>query len=195
MSPSVDEAPEESPGEFDNLIMERVCASDEAALNELVDRYWVPLVQYAMGFVGGLDAAEDTVQEAFIRLWETRQRWLPGGSPRRYLYTVVRNRCLNERDHRRVRAAWREKPGKRQRYNPTPLEDLQHQEVLEALHSAIDRLPERRREVFTLVYLHGLTYRQVAGVMGIATPTVANQVSAALDAIRKVLAPVTDEQI
>jgi len=181
-----------NPAQSDHLLMERICLGEETALDQLLVRHWSSLVRYAAGFVQGVDAAEDIVQEAFIRLWEIREKWMPGGSPRRFLYTVVRNLCLNERERRSVRIGWSSRSQQQGRVNPTPMEMLQHDEVLRALKAAIDRLPSRRREVFELVYLHGLPYSEVAGIMGIATPTVANQVSAALDTIRRDLSAVTD---
>lgn len=184
-----------NPDQDDSAVMERVCDDDEAALDCLIHRYWSPLIRYSLGFVGSTDAAEDIAQSAFVRLWETRKRWVRSGSVRGFLYTTARNLCLNERNHRRVRQKWGEIQERIQHRNPTPLEILQQRELLQAIRETIDALPERRREVFILACLHGLSHQEVAGTMGIATPTVANQMTAALETLRRAIDRVSDEQI
>jgi RNA polymerase sigma-70 factor, ECF subfamily len=179
----------------DPLLMQGIRQGDEAALEALIQRYWKPLVRYALGFVDRVDAAEDLVQESFVRVWEARERWHETGSIRGYLYTIVRNLCLHERAGARVRERWASGEQSRPRFSPTPDDVLQEREVLRSLKAAIDKLPDRRREVFTLACLHGLTYREVANALGVAVPTVANQMSAALAELRETLQAVSDKTI
>ncbi|MBM4186670.1 MAG: hypothetical protein FJ206_05085 [Gemmatimonadetes bacterium] len=56
----------------DVAIAGRLVAGDSEALSLLLGRYWRPLVSFAMSRVGSLDAAEDLVQEAFVRVWQHR---------------------------------------------------------------------------------------------------------------------------
>ncbi|MCY4574821.1 MAG: sigma-70 family RNA polymerase sigma factor, partial [Gemmatimonadetes bacterium] len=67
----------------------------------------------------------------------------------------------------------------------TPAEELDAQLLAEALESAVTALPNRRREVFELIVLRGLSYAEAAAVMGISVQTVANQMSAALKSVRR----------
>lgn len=179
----------------DQALMERIQAGEEAALDVLLKRYWTPLVRYALGFVRRQDEAEDIVQEGFIRVWVSRQRWCPAGSVKSYVYTIVRNLCLHQRDRSRVRDEWATIEQRRLRCCPTPSELFEEAEVLRVLEEAIQRLPERRREVFRLACLHGFSYQEVADAMGVAVPTVANQMSSALAEIRQALQPVSDCRI
>lgn len=182
-----DRSPEPA-AESDVGIMTRVSLGDETALGELLDRYWKVLVKYAVGFVGDLDSAEDLVQDAFVRVWQSRSNWTPSGSTRAYLYRIVRNLALQER----------EKRGVRQRFvqaevspdgPPTPAEDHERGRVRSALQAAVETLSPRRREILTLARFHGLSYQQIADIMGISPQTVANQLSSALKDLRKKLAP------
>lgn len=181
--------------EPDSALIEGIQRGDEAALEALIHRYWKALVRYAMGFVAPVDTAEDIVQETFVRVWEGRERLDPKGSNRGYLYTIVRNLCLDERDRQRVRDRSATGEQRRPGLSPTPHEVFQEREVLRSLRQAIDNLPDRRREVFTLACLHGLTYREIAHALRIAVPTVANQMSAALAELREALRAVSDERI
>ncbi len=180
----------------DEGLMARIRDGEEEALTALIRRYWEPLVQYGFGFVNRTDAAEDIAQEAFVRLWQGREGWEETGSVRGYLYTIVRNLCLHERDRRKIREARAQDEELRTpEFSPTPSQVFDQQEVLRTLNETISRLPERRREVFTLACLHGLSYREVADAMGVAVPTVANQMSAALNELREALRSVSDERI
>jgi RNA polymerase sigma-70 factor (ECF subfamily) len=55
--------------------------------------------------------------------------------------------------------------------------------------AAVTRLPERRREVFRLVREEGLSYQEIAEIMGLSTQTVANHMSLAMADLRAALKP------
>lgn len=175
--------------------MERIITDDHVALSELLQRHWNSLTSYATGILDASDAAEDIVQEAYIRLWQGRRTWITGGSVRGYLYTIVRNLCIHELDHRKVRQVWAVTQQGRPRFSPAPDEIYQSNETERAFQKAVSELPKRRREVFVLACLQGLTYAEVASIMGIAVPTVANQMTAALEHLREALQTITDERI
>jgi len=174
----------------DDSLMHRIQSGDHNALDEALSMYWGPLVRYASGFLGSSDAAEDAAQEAFVRLWKHRHEWSPTESLRAYLYRILRNHLLNERRAQRVRARWRDKVLCRKPRGPfTPLELAEHGELNTAVCAALDKLPPRRREIFTLARHHGLSYREIAETLDVSPQTVANQVSAALTTLREQLAP------
>lgn len=173
----------------DERLLERLKADDTAALRVLVDRYWSPLISYLMRSVGSsTDAANDCAQETFCRLWERRATWSPAGSVRGLLCRLARNIAISE--HRRWRA----------REHATlssaafsglwvaPTAGPEREELRHALERGIAALPLRRREVFLLRRVHGLSHRQIAERMGTSTQTVANQLSQALSTLRRELA-------
>lgn len=175
--------------------MARIQEGSAAALQELMDRLWGELVRFAAWEMGGdTDAARDVVQEAFIYLWRHRSTWVGSGSPRAYLYRIVRHQILDEKRRGRVRTAW----AARERLRPpsappTPEDLLAATRLQEAFARASSSLPARRREAFNLVVLRGLSHREAADVLDVAEQTVANQVSAALREIRTALRAVSDE--
>lgn len=155
-----------------------------------VDANWLPLVRYLARQIGELEAAQDLAQEALMQVWQRRRRVR---SPRAYLYRAARSLLINERERRAVRARWA--ASVRSSGDPAPApaspENALDAERLRAwLDAAIEALPERTREAFTLAYLQDLSYRDVAEVMGTSPKTVANQVSAALAQLRRALEPV-----
>lgn len=158
------------------------------ALDILLCRYWESIVAYAEKYVPNTDAAEDVAQETFVRLWESRESWRSTGSVRSFLYRVARNLALNEERSRRIHSRRSdqiaEAHGSQIRIR-TPAERLEERERRRLLDEAIATLPRRRRQILRLAKLRGLSYQEVAQLLDISQQTVANQMSAALSALRK----------
>lgn len=172
----------------DSALMARVRLGGEDAFQAVVNRYWQQAHAYAVSFLVDADSAEDLVQESLIELWERRDRWAGGGSIRGFLFRVIRNRVLNARRHQRIR--WkisRAKIGHGTAEPATPAQILDGSEAESVAEVAIQNLPERRREVFRLVRIQQLSYREAAEIMDISVQTVANQMSAALTELRSAL--------
>lgn len=159
------------------------------ALQRLIDCAWPRLTRYAARELGDTDLAEDVVQEAFIYLWRRRTAWSPGGSPQAYLYRIVRNRLIDEKRKRCVRAHWaRSQAHLEQPRHATPAEELECNALVAVFDDAVRSLPDRRREAFNLVFLSGLSHQEAAEVMGVSKQTVSNQVTAALASVRAAIA-------
>lgn len=185
-------------------------------------RYWYrPLCVYALHYTEDTDLAEDIVQECYMSLWERTSAACDseGGqgrcsmpeNPRSYLYSMVRNRCI---DHIRSRrtisgvgiplSVIRETEmsagddglaqqrdgaaGSMPGFSPGLLDDeaLQEDSVTEArLWTAIDSLPDKCREIFLMAKRDGLRYEEIASELGISENTVRNQVSKALRILKE----------
>lgn len=182
--------PNVAPQESDDLALAaRLALGDAQALSLLLDRYWRPMVGFAADRLGGQDAAEDLVQEAFVRVWEHRSQLRPYTSPRAYLYRVLRNLITDDYRRRQLRDRWASaRQFDDEPQVPSPALILEADQLAVAANRAIAALPERRREVFVLAHLHGLSYQEVAQALGITRRTVANHMSLALKELRDDLA-------
>ena len=67
---------------------------DEIFRNLFID-YYPSLISFALYYVGDKTIAEDLVQEVFVKLWETRERWSAVGDFSAYVYQMVRFKCFN----------------------------------------------------------------------------------------------------
>lgn len=183
--PAADEA-------TDGMLLARLGAGDQTALDALLERYWAPLFRYGWRITGSRDTAADLAQGAFCRLWERRASWRRSGSVRGLLFRIVRNDRVSRRRRRRARE--RAHQGFIELYverddRPSAAERA---ELRAALDDAVDRLPARRREVFLLRLVDGLSYAEIADAMGIRRQTVANQLSRALGELRDRLGSLLD---
>jgi RNA polymerase sigma-70 factor (ECF subfamily) len=153
-----------------------------------MDRLWPPLVAFAHRTLSGSGDAEGIVQEAFVKVWARRATLKESGSLRAFLYTIVRNLCLDDlrRQDRRGRAHREGTPPAPPR---TPYEDVHGAELHRVAAAAVASLPAKRQEVFRLVREEGLSYKEVAEALDLSPQTVANHMSLALADLRTTLRP------
>ena len=172
----------------DIALLACVLNGDESGLAALLDRHWTSLVRYSRSILDDRDAAEDVVQEVFVRLWEHRKTWGLEGSVLGLLFRMTRNLSLDESRQleTRQRAA---KNAQRPKQPSCPAQSIQDNEIGSAIQAALEKLPERRREVFVLVRQHGLSYREAADALDIAPQTIANHLQMALADLRESLVP------
>ncbi len=78
---------------------------DKTLFEQLFREHFVQLCHFAQGFIYDLDEAKEIVQEVFTNLWLKRDEITTEKSIKSYLYTSVRNRCLNFiRDHKKFQS-------------------------------------------------------------------------------------------
>ncbi len=157
---------------------------DEAWFEELFRSEYASLCRFAMRYVDHGHVAEELVQDCFLRLWARRNE-PSAGAMRSYLYRAVRNACFDYIKSRKVRRQVSSVPDLDDRPDDTsPETDLRQLEISEAVDAAIDLLPERRREIFTLSRRDGLTYAEIADVLAISVKTVETQMGRSLRFLR-----------
>ena len=141
--------------------------------------YYRPLCLYASRYLPSADIVEDVVQESFIAFWnKTREGFVPD-SAKSYLYRIVHNRCMDAISNNPQYESLQE-----HKIDIVDSENEERSFVWANLWTAIDELPEKRREVFLLHKRDGLTYEQIASQLGISKNTVHNHITKALQALR-----------
>lgn len=185
--------PQQMPGASDEELASGVAGGETAALEALLSRYWQPLVQAMSRFLDDRASAEDVVQETFVRVWSGRIE-SGSGTVRAYLYRVARNLAIDELRRRSARSKRELEHGPANLQFPlSPAEILNQEDVRLAVNEALQALPERRREAFTLVYLRALTYAEVSEIMGVSPKTVGNHISGALSDLRESLQSILED--
>jgi len=145
------------------------------------------LCRYAVTYVQDSQLAEDVVQDTFIRIWEQKKELIASPNIRFYLITAVRNNCISVLRRQKVQQVYytAETP------EPEPEPFFHHREQEEEkqgqrrkITEALNRLPPKCREVFLLVKLQGMSYKQTAGILNLSVKTVENQMGKALRIFR-----------
>ena len=129
---------------------------------------------YSLHITENVAASEDIVQEAFVGLWNHRETVKDARS---YLYSSTRNGSLTY--------LRKQNPGIDLDKVDFPEEAMERDSEIEAkMWSAIEALPERRREILMLSKRDGMKYEDIAVKLGISVNTVKNQISKALRTLR-----------
>lgn len=142
--------------------------------------YYRPLTMYALRYTENIDDAEDIVQQAFIDTWDKLNEGKNICNLKAYLYRTVRNNCLDYRTPHAEEAC--EENCKEQ--EPSEEEQIVRSERDAQLWTAIDRLPQKRKQIFLLAKRDGLSYQEIAEELNISIKTVENQIAAALKTLR-----------
>ncbi|MDH6304094.1 RNA polymerase sigma-70 factor (family 1) [Parabacteroides sp. PF5-5] len=143
------------------------------------------LHRFAKEYVLFDEDAENIVQDVFMTLWEKRDILDVQLSITTYLFSLVKNKCI---DHIR-RKAVAEEYKQELNLKLKSLEDINHafasQEDIERfITDAISKLPDRCREIFIKSRFEGKKYREIADEMNLSVNTVENQMSIALKKLR-----------
>ena len=155
-------------GAPDDILLSRYCRQrDLAAFSLLIDRHQADLLRTAHALLGDSHAAQDAVQEGFLRLsrdaTQLLAKWRPGASLGAWLCTVVRNKCIDHLRHQQAAPM-------------ITLQDHHHETAIappsmvaadsaesgQALWSAVDTLPALERAAVVLRYRDGLSYQDIA---------------------------------
>ncbi len=175
--------------QLDRDLAQRMRSGDRVAYEELFRGYYNGLVAYANSFVAAPDAAEDIVQDVLHRFWAYRERDdFPPLNVGSYLFAAVRRTVATHFRHRRVVERWQENAGSRSpeesaisaRSSEGADEQARFNELVAAARVAVAELSPRCRQAFLLSRQHGMTYGEIAEVMGISRNTVEIHVSTAL---------------
>ncbi len=175
----------------DYELMQRVSTNQEAAVGELYDRFGSLVFRMAYQSMPTRAEAEDAVQEIFVRLWRTSDRYDPRKAALvTWVMLLTRRHLVDKLRRKRSRiktamlddslasgiGAWDESKAGKQ---------MEHDEHFEALIRKVETLPELQRTVVMRAYLGGQTLRQISEELETPLGTIKSALSRALVRLRE----------
>ena len=148
-----------------------------------LDEHGPALVLLARQWVPSQADAEDIVQEAFVRCWQSRERV---EVPAAYLYACVRH-CALDWHRRHNRRQRRESLVARSEAEPMFATRLEQEERRRAVETALASLPKDQAEVLVMKIWGGLTLGQIAAALDASVNTIASRYRYALGKLREQL--------
>ena len=166
----------------------RLIGGDEDAFCELYAAYKNRLIYFAMRFLKSREYAEDVFQDAFTVVWQSRRFIDPDASFSSYLYTIIRNRLLNQ-----LRDAANEEKLKESilsqalDYTDDTKREVMLNDLKFIISRALEQLTPRQRKIFEMSREAQLSHKEIAGELGISVNTVQEHITSSLKIIRTYL--------
>jgi RNA polymerase sigma-70 factor, ECF subfamily len=177
----------------DEELVAAVQGGDSAAFDVLVRRWDRKIQGAAFRVLGSDDEARDVSQEAFLKAFRGLRGFKREARFSSWLYQIAMNLCRDRLRRRRGRehvslddVVESGEPALRQ--HPAALEALQTRDVERAVAAAVDALSDEQREVVVLKEYEGLTFPEIASVLGVPLSTVKTRLYRALGQLRIELA-------
>lgn len=171
-----------------DLDLFRQLAEDEttaqAALTLLYRRYSQRIYTYCRKITGDNTIAQDLLQEAFVKLYDSGKRARHVENLPAYLMTIARNLCLSHKSQSKRQYVEFEDFHVTVRDVP-----YEQKELLGLIQTALELLPEDYREAFVLREYNGLSYEEIASVIGQSIDLVKVRIFRAKKRLREILAP------
>ena len=157
---------------------------DEKALFRLV----AELRPFVIRLTRSREAADDVLQEAFLKVWLRRERLAAAESPRAYVIRIVSNEAINylralATNGRLLAELHPQTSGEA----PSPEQHLFYREMEAQLNEAIERLPQACRQIYRMSREQYMRIPEIAQQLNLSDSTVKNQLVKALKNLRRVV--------
>lgn len=155
--------------------------------------YYQPLYHLSISYLKDEEEAKSVVQEAFVKLWEIRNELHADSNLRNFLFTLVKNNCLNILKRRQIVLRHHEEIKLMEmHYQYESLSRigenyLEFNELKEKIDLAIKNLPEHCRVVFEMSRFEDLKNREIAVKLGVSQKTIEAHLTKALKILRNEL--------
>ncbi|HMQ46740.1 MAG TPA: RNA polymerase sigma-70 factor [Saprospiraceae bacterium] len=160
---------------------------DQPAFELLFKAHFAHLCHFAQQYIQDQEAAKDITQKVFIYLWENRANMDQERSLKSYLFTAVRNRCLNYlRDRQKYRSRLLDVELEDVDI-PVEAEDFALEELQQKIAEALAALPEKCRLVFEKSRFEHKKYAEIAEELDISVKTVEAHMARALKGLKEQL--------
>jgi len=176
-------------------IVARLRTGDASVFEEIYKSLFHKLYAFCKAYLLSKENAEEVTQEVFVVLWENRLDLPEDTHLHAFLFTVARRKCLNFLRTSKFRSAIvingidREQERNLNIYAlaDNSFEKIFTNDIMEALHTAINQLPDSCRDYFVMSKLQGMKYTEIAAFKNVSVKNVEYHISKALSILRKKL--------
>ncbi len=168
----------------ENLIA-RSGRGDRHAFEILVRRHQRSILNFIYRFIGDRIEAEDLAQEVFLKVWQSAATYKPTANFTTWIYRIAANLCINKQKSDRIRRLFMVPPSRKEEEDlgnefstdhatksPSPEDLLLQAERKQQIFRALRRLPANQRIAIILKKYEGLSYKEIAGIIGCSVSAV-----------------------
>ena len=179
---------ESSEAEIDDEAMIRLAAGEDRALDELMDRWSPRVIACLYRLTGNHATACDLAQETFVRLYQARERYRPGGTFKALLFQIASNLARNHarwsQRHPETSIDREEFPEPAGLEDSNPASETVANEAARAVEDAVLALPEDLRVPLVLSVYEGQGHKEIASILGCSAKAVEMRVYKARQILR-----------
>jgi len=167
----------------DVFLLERLKQNDHKAFNFIYDMYWEKLFAFCFKLTSNKHITSEIIQIIFVQLWEKRHE-IEISNLKSYLFQSVKYQFFSFYKKDKIQSI-------------TLLSDIEdylidnmseeHPEILNSLQRALDKLPDKRKEILLLSKYQNMTVNEISLLLELSPQTVRNQVSKALIQLRVIM--------
>jgi RNA polymerase sigma-70 factor (ECF subfamily) len=183
--PSVDEHESPRVQDVDGKLLALVAGGDRKALADLYVLHHRALFRYLCQLTPDHGLAEEILQDSLVAVWQGAARFEGRSSVRTWLFAIARRQAHNALRKRGLPLAEEDALDGIEDPDPGPEARLLSDGDIEDLTHRIALLPLIHREVLVLNFVNGLSYEEIAAVLGVPTGTVKSRLSNAKRALRR----------
>lgn len=173
----------------DQYIIEGLERREKVVFDYIFNYYYSSLCAFSLQYIDDRKSVEDLVQDFFVYLWVEAPRIKIKSSLKSYLFTAIKNRCLDYQKHHKITEKYRNFILFSSEKDINSSEHFfAESELRQAIQTSLGKLPPRCREIFEYSRLNGLSNQEISDKLEISKRTVELQISNALKILRKELA-------
>lgn len=173
---------------YERILLEKLKNDDQAAFTIIFTKYYQDLVRFSFGYTRNSDAAEEIVQEVFLKLWENRGTLVIHNSLKSFLLKTVQNRCIDSLRHETVTHKYASIVLEHPLLSENDTENyILHSELQANFNHAMEKIPVEYAESFRMSRIENMNYQDIAQKLNVSVRTVEVRISKALHFLREEL--------
>lgn len=169
----------------DEELVAAIAAGDRHALADLYERHRGPLAAFLRLYTADSGMIEEVVQDTMLAVWKGAHRFAGRSSVRSWLFAIARRRAADMLRRKSLPLEGEDALLGAADSRPNPEQRALRAAAGEAMVDAIHALPQIHREVLMLVFVHELSYREAADVVGIPVGTIKSRLNTARAMLRE----------
>lgn len=164
-------------------LIEAIKKGDAGVFSYLFRKYYKNLVLYAGTYIPEKEICEDIVQGIFCNIWRDRDKIVIKTSFKSYLLVSVRNRCLDDLRHRKIKNEYLAFELKYRNRNEA-FDYIFYSDLISQLDIAMNKLSPEERKIFELSRVSNLKYDEIAEQLNMPVKTVEKRISSVLKQLK-----------
>ncbi|WP_456313880.1 RNA polymerase sigma factor [Pseudomonas shirazensis] len=169
----------------EKLLVSELQIGNEKAFRKLFDLYYQDIYGYSISILKSKEAAEENVQDVFMKVWQNRENLNLDQSFKAYIFTIARNQAFNFLNKAANEATLKEEIFyESQKSHEQGDYGIREADCKKLRKEAMRQLPPKRKQIFKMSRKKGMSYEEISQELGISINTVRNQMSKALESMR-----------